>query len=188
MQQIGDALVADPGEVRLVADSVELLAYQRAALLECPMPDAQKRIKAAKARVIRAISQCDSPIERRLMPALVFANYGHMFASFPADLHCPKIDQAPPKGDLIVIPQFAYVRFRLDFAIIAKADDRRLIVGVECDGEEFHKDADKDRERDAYLKAFDVTMFRFSGRQIQADPLPLASRVAMHVADWRASL
>jgi hypothetical protein len=188
MQQVGDALLADPGEVRLVTEAVTLAAYKRAALLELPMDGAQKHINAAKAKVIASIGQCDSPIERRMLPALVFANYGHAFASFPAELHCPKVDTAPPKGDLIVIPQFAFIRSRLDFAVIAKAEGRQLVVAVECDGAEFHKDADKDRARDAYLKAFDVTVFRFSGRQIQADPLPLASLVAHHVADWRASL
>lgn len=198
MKSLGEAFVrafdtSDPlsgpgiGE-HYVADVAEKQAHRRAAALELPMAEATKRLTAAKQRIFERIGQCESPIERLMLPALVFANYGHLFASFPAELHCPKVDERPPTGDLIVIPQFAFIRSRLDFCVIAEVEGRRKMVAVECDGEGFHNNADKDRKRDAYLNAFGMDVFRFEGKQIQADPLPLAAKVAMHLADWRASL
>lgn len=175
-------------EAAMVAEICQVAAQRRAAALEISMPMAEKRLKKAHDKVMAAMDTCESPIEARLLPALVFANYGHVFASFPAELHLPKEDRAPPRGDLVVIPQFAFIRSRLDFAVIAEAEGQRKFVAVECDGDAWHNDATKDRMRDDYLIAFGFDVFRFSGRQIQADPLPLAAKVAMHLADWRASL
>lgn len=190
MVSLGEALFdgLDSRNVAVVEDQCRELAQRRAALLELPMPDAKARLEAATAKIRSAYEVCESPIERKLLPALIFANYGHAFASFPAEIHCPKTDLKPPRGDLIVIPQFAFVRSRLDFCVIAEAEGVRKFVAVECDGDDYHTDATKDRMRDDYLIAFGFDVFRFSGKEIQADPLPLATKVAMHLADWRASL
>ncbi len=175
-------------EATYVAEISMVAAQRRAALLELPIPMAEKLIRAAHSKIMANLDVCESPIEAKLLPALVFANYGDAFASFPAQLHIPKDELPPPRGDLIVIPQFAFIRSRLDFAVIAEAEGQRKFVAIECDGAEFHKDATKDRMRDDYLIAFGFDIFRFSGRQIQADPLSLAAKVGMHLADWRASL
>lgn len=195
MRTLGEAyLSAFEGEndnrrnAAFVAEISMVAAQRRAAALEISFPMAEKRLTAAHNKIMANINVCESPIEAKLLPALVFANYGHSFASFPAQLHIPKDDREPPRGDLIVIPQFAFIRSRLDFAVIAEAEGQRKFVAVECDGEAFHTDATKDRMRDDYLIAFGFDVFRFSGKQIQADPLPLAAKVAMHLADWRASL
>ena len=197
MRSLGEAVLSalstddsrlDRREADLVTEICDRAAQRRAAALEMPVPYARKLIDRAKANLVWAYEHCDSPIERRLLPALVFANYGEGFASFPAQIHCPKLDIAPPLGDLVIIPQFAFVRYRLDFAIIAEAEGRKKFVAVECDGQDYHKDADNDRARDEYLKAFGFDVFRFNGPEIQADPLSLATKVGMHLADWRASL
>lgn len=191
---IGEALdkgrgisIAHEG-VQCAAEVAARAALKRAALLELPMPSAHRHLDNAKRKISKHLSACESPIERLMLPALVMANYGHAFASFPAELHVPAADSEPPRGDLLVIPQFAIIRYRMDFAVIATAEGQRKIVCVECDGEDFHKDANKDRGRDNYLRAFGIETFRFCGSDIQADPLPLAATVASHIADWRASL
>lgn len=197
MRSIGEAVLSalstddsgmDRREAALIADICERAAQRRAAALEIAVPYARKLIDKAKAGLQWAYEHCDSPIERRLLPALVFANYGEGFASFPAQVHLPKLDAEPPLGDLVIVPQFAFIKYRLDFAIVAEAEGRRKFVAVECDGQDYHKNADKDRARDEYLKAFGFDVFRFNGPDIQADPLTLATKVGMHLADWRASL
>lgn len=186
--QIADALI--PKEERLtgVWSAFDAAASRRASVLGLSPQQVSSRIGKAKERIRQCIGECESPIEKRLLPALVLANYGEQFLTFPAELHCPGIDDAPPKGDLIVIPQFAFIRYRLDFAIIAEVNDNRKIVAVECDGQEWHTDAMKDRNRDAYLAGFGIRTFRYTGKEIQADPLPLACEVATYLATWRASL
>lgn len=44
----------------------------------------------------------------------------------------------------------------------------RKIV-VECDGEEFHKDKERDAIRDEYMRKRDILVLRFTGRQIYRD-------------------
>lgn len=194
MIQLGDAALSalsggdKSQDARFIADICRDVCLRRAAMLAISDDYANDRIGKARDRLFQHIDACESPIEKRLLPALVFANYGDGFFTFPAEMHFPKVDDAPPKGDIVVIPQFAFIRYRFDFGIIAEAETQRKIVAVECDGEEWHKDAMKDHRRDAYLAGFGIDMFRFRGKDIQADPLALASKVAMHLANWRASL
>ena len=173
--------------VDLVTQQAVLRARKRANAMEIPQPSFTSLVEKAQQRVGQILQFCESPIERLMLPALVFADYGASFASFPAQIHIPSTDD-PPRGDLVIIPQFAFVKYRFDFGVLADIDGHWRITAVECDGEEYHQDAVKDRRRDAYLKAFGITTFRFKGTDIQADPLPLAAQVAAHVQTWRASL
>lgn len=146
------------------------------------------RIGKTELQIAAALPLCESPIERVMLPALAFACYAEKFASFPAEVHSPKNGSPPPLGDLVVIPQFAFIRYRLDFGVIGSFGGRYIIAAVECDGEEFHSDADKDHRRDAYLKAFGITVFHFSGSDIVKDPCLCASQVAQFVASWRETI
>lgn len=175
------------GEAWLVADSCARQCVKRGVGMGLAPAVSESFVVRAREKLTEVLNECESPIERRMLAALAFANYGN-FASFPAELHLPKKSAEPPRGDLVIIPQFAFVKMRLDFAIIGELHGVRKFVAVECDGEEYHTDADKDRLRDNYLRGFGFEVFRFRGADIQADPLPLATQVGMHLADWRASL
>lgn len=135
---------------------------------------------------------CESPIERRMLVALAFSDYGDKFVRYLPHIHLPKEDKNFPTQDLIIIPQFAFVKHRLDFAIIGKCEGQHRMIGIECDGKKFHPDSVNDRvrdhERDTYLKCFNIDVFRFSGKAIQADPRPLAQQAANAMLEWRASL
>jgi REase_MTES_1575 len=64
-------------------------------------------------------------------------------------------------------------RMRLD-ALIWHPKLSNLQVAIECDGYEFHSDKDtftSDRQRDRHLSALGVQVFRFSRREIYADPV-----------------
>lgn len=184
----GDELKDSRGGASYIIDRCIIVAKRRAQAMQIGPEDTERAITKSATDITLAFNQCESPIERRLLPALVFAYYGEQFSSFPAEVHCPKLDQAAPTGDIVVIPQFAFIRYRLDFAIIGEFGGFRKIVCVECDGAEFHVRQSADRQRDSYLKAFGIDVFRFSGKDIQADPLPLATRAADALIEWRASL
>ena len=173
--------------VEMVTEHAVTRARKRANAMEIPQPSFAALVEKAQKRVGQVLQFCESPIERLMLPALVFADYGPSFASFPAQIHIPSQDEAP-RGDLVIIPQFAFIKYRFDFGVLADVDGNWRITAVECDGEDYHQDVMKDRRRDAYLKAFGVKTFRFKGTEIQADPLPLAAQVAAHVQTWRASL
>lgn len=147
-----------------------------------------KRIGTTELQIVAAWPLCESPIERVMLPALAFACYAEKFASFPAEVHSPKNGSAPPMGDLAVIPQLAFVRYRLDFGIMGSFRDHHIICAVECDGDEYHLDADKDAKRDAYLGVFGIKVFHFSGSDIVKDPHLCASQVAQFVASWRETV
>lgn len=59
---------------------------------------------------------------------------------------------------------------------------------VECDGYAFHRSADSfdaDRRRDRALKARGYDVFRFTGRQINTDPVMSANELFVFLDGWR---
>lgn len=80
--------------------------------------------------------------------------------------------------------------FRADFGIAAAtADDRVLIVAVECDGHEFHErtreQVARDKARDRAFAERDVRLFRFSGSEIWANAIACADQVLGFVSEWQ---
>src|SRR5688500_15331549 len=146
-QSLGDAFLKSAGArgiersaggEQLIRDISVKQALERAKGLGLTNEDAKVRVAKASEHIKKSLMACESPIERRLLPALVFADYGAQFLTFPAELHIAKEDRDAPDGDLVVIPQFAFIRYRLDFAIVARAAETTAIFAVECDGEAFH--------------------------------------------------
>ncbi len=125
----------------------------------------------------------ESPIERLLLPFLVFQDYGTLGA--PATVAGP--NQRPtelPNGSVFVFPQFPVLRYRLDFLVVAtRRDERQLAFAVECDGREFHS-APRDWHRDSYLREIGVPTFRATGSEIHVEPAAVATRVGWQVAEW----
>jgi very-short-patch-repair endonuclease len=78
---------------------------------------------------------------------------------------------AQANADVFLQSQYPLHRFRYDFAILAKGQQRPLLL-VECDGKEFHSsEAQQTNDRlkdEAALKA-GVRLVRFSGAEINND-------------------
>ena len=58
---------------------------------------------------------------------------------------------------------------------------------VECDGYAFHRSKgsfDSDRKRDRALKALGYDVFRFTGRQINMDPVACGHEIFEFLDDW----
>jgi hypothetical protein len=130
---------------------------------------------------------CESPIERSMLAALV-TGYWRGFNALPPTVHDGSKDSSETlqPGELIIVPQMAFVKFRLDFGIVAERDGRRQIVAVECDGAAFHGDAAKEQFRVNYLKSWNVPVFKFSGKLLHEDAIAAADVVINAMSQWRA--
>jgi very-short-patch-repair endonuclease len=65
-----------------------------------------------------------------------------------------------------VVPQFKWLRYRMDFAILRRD---AIVAFIECDGAEFHStDAQirNDTKKNDAAREAGIIMFRFSGAQI----------------------
>lgn len=74
---------------------------------------------------------------------------------------------------LIVVPQYKWGNYRIDFSIRMKNWDG--ILFVECDGHDFHErtkeQAERDRSKDREIQAAGISILRFTGREIHRNPL-----------------
>lgn len=61
-------------------------------------------------------------------------------------------------ADLVLYPQYPVGGFFVDFA------NPKAKVAIECDGEDFHKDKEKDAKRDAKLRQLGWSVYRISGK------------------------
>jgi len=123
---------------------------------------------------------CESPIERDMLAALMSGNWDRLLSPF-VPVHSVRDKQESIKASpVVIIPQFPLGRFRLDFAILIRGKGRARILAVECDGKEFHDDW-TDKQRDTYLDAFGVSVFRAPGKSLVANPYDIADLVIQAV-------
>jgi very-short-patch-repair endonuclease len=131
-------------------------------------------------------SLCESPIERDVLAALLTAPWSAQFGTIPPRIHNTKLQDALPKGDLIIVPQMAFVRYRVDFMVLGVAGDARQMVAIECDGADYHQDHGKDALRAAYFASWGIPVCRFRGTEIYADPDSAIRSAVNLLNDWRA--
>lgn len=131
----------------------------------------------------RLATACESPIEATMCGPLIFADYVG-FEAAPA-LACLSTDGRAPPSDVYVIPQFAFVRCRADFAVVGVCGPNRKFVLLECDGKEFHQDRQKDDARDAFFESHGIDVVRATGAEIYDEPFAVAARVALFLTAWR---
>jgi hypothetical protein len=145
--------------------------------------DAKAIIEKARAIVWDGVNLCDSPIEKRLLPWLVCEDYGPNVQTFPVPICDTRAEALPPKGDLFIVPQLAFVKFRMDFAMIRRLSGGHLgIVAVECDGSGFHS-AVRDTLRNGWLASFQIKTVRAMGATIHERPREVSARVAEAVME-----
>lgn len=92
---------------------------------------------------------------------------------------------------IVVIPQAKEGRFSIDLAVIAfgswhlqpgeTTQDQVIRVAVECDGHDFHErtkeQAEHDKARDRDMQAAGWVVARFTGSEINRDPVLAAGKV-----------
>lgn len=142
---------------------------------------ANARINSGLDAVDKGRPYCESYIEELILPWLVFEDYGQI-SDAPVPVHIPKADDLPPVHPLIIVPQFAFARYRMDFALVARAKAGMKIVCVECDGASFH-DRHKDMLRDAYLAEWGIPTVRITPKELREYPRRASQRCARMISD-----
>jgi very-short-patch-repair endonuclease len=128
-------------------------------------------------RIYEGEQFCESPIEKRMLPWLIFADYGPRVMTVPAILHSPKHQAGMEAGDVTVVPQFAFAKYRMDFGVVARTRSGMCIVCVECDGQATHN-PQQDGPRDAYLASWGIPTVRITGKETFSSPASAAGRVS----------
>lgn len=135
-----------------------------------------RRIEAGTEVVSKLIAKCESPIEKLIVPSLVFQPYGSNGPWVPAALAGVKprfstvaIDAQVPMGDS-----------RFDFLMLAEIGKDDVMIAIECDGAEFHDEA-RDFYRDRLWRRSGIHTVRMSGSDINLNPRMAATRVAEYV-------
>lgn len=117
---------------------------------------------------------CGSPIEKALLVSLVTV----LRLSGIKCVVCPQSDiYQHSAAQIIIVPQFQFDRYRIDFAIICS----QRTIFVECDGHDFHErtkqQAAHDRRKDRTVQKDGVPILRFTGSEIYASPTDCCHQV-----------
>lgn len=158
--------------------------WTRMAELGVSYDAAVKHREALWADIIAAIKHCDSPIERALLCGLMVADYPGTHV-VPMVVHNPKTDLTFPDAECVLVPQFAFAKYRMDFGLVCRLNGRQLILDIECDGLAYHQDKIVDKARDVYLESWGIPVIRLKGSEIHQYPLAAADRVISRVIEWR---
>ena len=120
---------------------------------------------AARREFLKGARLAESPIERMAIAALITAPW-RGFMTLPPVVHDGRDDDLRPNGDLILVPQMAFIRCRIDIALVAEIGGAERVFAIECDGNAYHQNANKDRKRTAFLASWNIPTFRLSGSAI----------------------
>lgn len=128
---------------------------------------------------------CESPIERSMLAALITGAWSG-FGTIPPRVHNGmNKEEMLPKGDVVIVPQMAFLRYRLDFAVVLEIAGHQKIVAIECDGADFHNDYKREKMRVDYLQSWGIPVFKFTGSEIHAEPLAAAHKAILGICMWR---
>lgn len=196
--QIGDALAAAMSGTNLPLSEKRGRAWtvfhltldqlrRRAARLDLSPAEIANIEKTAEDEFNKGASLCESPIERMVLAALVNADW-HSFLTIPPRVHNSKTDPSLPEGDIVIVPQMAFLRYRIDFGLVVDIAGHRRIIGIECDGADYHRDAVRERSRDFYLSSWDIPLFHLTGADINKNAALLVDEINAHIEEWRRSL
>jgi len=122
-------------------------------------------------------ARCESPIERLLLVPLLFIKPQVLAPRYEGPVDYER--------EARLFTQYPVADRRLDFAYIVTplTEHWDIRIGIECDGHEFHSSVEQ-RANDN-MRAIEIiredgfNILRFSGAQINADPV----RCAQHVSD-----
>jgi hypothetical protein len=140
---------------------------------------AMPRLHKGIAAEVQDISDhVESPIELMLAAALeamasVAWGGGRSSLAIIAAKHFRKIEPRPGEFGYWAVAQYQFDQMRVDFMLVSM-HDLSPVLAIECDGHEFHErtkaQARRDRARDRAVQHQGVTIFRFTGSEIYADP------------------
>lgn len=150
--------------------------------------DGDQAIKLAYAQYVKGCSLCESPIERSMLAALIMGRWPCLTSIPPLVHNSSDKNEMFPGGDIVIIPQMAFLRYRFDFGIVFEFEGTTEILCVECDGKEYHKDADKMRERNAYMVSWGIPTLRFTGSYLNTNAAGAVEIVVTQATKWHAEI
>jgi hypothetical protein len=160
------------------------------------------------ARIDRALAACQSPIERALAVAIEIASNGdHSIGGTFWTLQNDKETDNTPCSTIVGTPQFHLQGFKLDFRLkwfnvvpdprnptirdggweVPGFYEAEKTLFIECDGHDHHErnkeQAQRDRKKDRYFQKHGMTLLRFTGSEIWADPMACANEIIGYFLD-----
>lgn len=118
-------------------------------------------LKAACDGAVAAIlSSCESTFEQDAAFRLLNLDYGPCVVLPRVALSATF--EGPHEDGMTICPQLRFGAMRVDFGLVAQRGEARAIVALECDGEAFHLDKERDRRRDARLARLGVETIRLT--------------------------
>jgi len=130
-------------------------------------------VEIRSAARLRALSTCESPIERMLLEALLSCGFELSWPSVGTRIARNMIGDAWLHQQEVVLAR----GYRLDFSVHTPT----ARIAIECDGHDYHErtkeQAKHDRSRDRALTLAGWTVLRFTGSEIYADAIACASQV-----------
>lgn len=179
-----DPIAAHPGHSRDILSRGRVRFETHVSRVFDRNPSDDERAELA-ALYDRGQKLCESPIERNLLAALVTGDWPMCRQVLPAVHNAKNYDEAFPLNEVVIIPQMTILRFRSDIGLVVGPMNRRpVIVGLECDGKEFHQDGERDRQRDSYFRALGVPVIRISGAALNIEPIAVADGIIETVTRW----
>jgi very-short-patch-repair endonuclease len=130
-----------------------------------------------------AISICESPIEKCLLPWIATQRY--QFFNYPPVICKPDCLHNIPPFAIAITPQLQIGRFRIDFCILARLNGASKALLIECDGKEYHQDQARDKWRSSLLMRNDkiIGIHRVTGYEIFKDVQLAAAGISKTVID-----
>lgn len=122
------------------------------------------------------MDECESPIEKMLGAALLFASDGYNsldLIPFHRRFSLERLRSFRPDFGTIFYPQASLADFRVDFLIVPCVKGRADLIVVECDGHDYHdrtkEQAARDKSRDRALANVGAQVIRCTGSEIHRD-------------------
>jgi very-short-patch-repair endonuclease len=136
-----------------------------------------RRVVYARQWLLR---HCESPIEAILGAWLITLMKEQVWPPYRAHMCVWRDAPARRATEMLLIPQFRWMRYRIDLTLRVPTTPRRIVF-IECDGEEFHYATEqqiaRDKGRQQEMMDARYPVFRFSGSQISRDPEACARSV-----------
>lgn len=144
--------------------------------------DDQELVRLLEAQFEKASPLCESPIERNILAGLITANWFFCPKPFVPVFDTKDMAGGIPHAPVVILPQFPIARYRLDFALLVRTESGGRILGIECDGRDFHF-APEDAVRDRNLASCGVLTVRIKGSDLFRSPTEQADRIVSMAAE-----
>lgn len=179
-----NALANNPGRGLANLDLGMATVRKRAAQMGMSPEQMAQAEREAHSAFAMGSGLCESPIERDALAALITSPWDASVNPLIPSIHSAKGDHFLPPGVLVIIPQMPFVRFRVDFMLVATKPGRWQMAALECDGKDYHQDWGKDAKRGGYLASWGIPLFRATGEALHADPDLAVREIVNFLNDW----